>query len=104
MIDFVELVLSCGSWQEAQTIADRLLGQKLVACVEFMEIKSRFHWKGDLEKANEIKLIMTTIGRHFDAIEQEVKQLHSYETFVLQQIPITHINRAAADWLAEITD
>jgi periplasmic divalent cation tolerance protein len=102
-VPFVELVLTCGSWQEAQKIVDSLLGQKLIACAEFLEVKSRFQWKGDIETNDEIKLIMTTISDHFDTIEQEIKKLHSYETFVLQQIPITHINQAAADWLSEDT-
>lgn len=101
--NFVELVLTCGSWQEAHKIADELLTQQLVACVEFLEIKSRFHWKSQLEDAKEIKLIMTTMSEHYDQVEQTVEKLHSYEAFVLQQIPITHLNQAAADWLQRVT-
>lgn len=97
--DFVELLLTCGSLEEAQKIADSLLGQKLVACVKFEEVKSQFRWKGEIETSDEIKLSMTTIADSFDKIEAEVAKLHSYETFVLQQISITNLNQAAADWL-----
>lgn len=99
----VELILTCGSQEEAQKIADTLLQQKLVACAKFTEVKSQFRWKGEIETADEIKLSMTTIADNFDAIEAEIKKLHSYETFVLQQIPITRINKEAAEWLMEIT-
>lgn len=97
--DFVELVLTCGSWQEAQRIADALLEKHLVACVEMLGIKSKYHWQGKIEQADEIKLVMETIADNFDKVEAEVKKLHSYDTFVLQQIPLTHINKDAAKWL-----
>lgn len=101
--NFVELVLTCGGQEEAHKIADSLLAQKLVACVKFTEVKSQFRWKGEIETADEIKLSMTTIADNFDKIEAEIKKLHSYETFVLQQIPITRLNQSAAEWLAGIT-
>lgn len=99
--DFVELVLTCGSWQEAQAIADSLLQKKLVACAEFMDIKSKFHWEGRIDETKEVKLIMETISDHFEKVEKEVAKLHSYETFVLQQIPITRLSTKAASWLEE---
>jgi periplasmic divalent cation tolerance protein len=98
MPDFVELVLTCGSWQEAQRIADALLEKHLVACVEMMEIKSKYHWQGKVEQNDEIKLIMETVASNFEQIEVEVEKLHSYETFVLQQIPIVRVSADAAKW------
>ena len=50
---FVELLLTCGSWQEAQNIADVLLEQRLAVCIEFLEIKSRYLWHGRTEEAAE---------------------------------------------------
>jgi periplasmic divalent cation tolerance protein len=69
--------------------------------VKFEEVKSQFRWKGEIENADEIKLSMITIADNFDKIEAEVAKLHSYETFVLQQLPITHLNQAAIQWLAD---
>lgn len=97
--NFVELVLTCGSWQEAQKIADDLLEKRLVACVEFMEIKSRYLWHGKRDEAHEIKLIMETLADNFAKVEAAIRKLHSYETFVLQMIPITKLSKGAAEWL-----
>lgn len=99
MSQFVELVLSCGSWQEAQKIADSLLEKKLVACIEFFEAKSKYWWQGELETANEIKMIMHSAEHLFQAVETEIKKLHSYETFVLQAIPVAHVSQDALHWL-----
>ena len=95
----IQLLLTCGSWQEAQKIADALLQKRLVACVEMMEITSKYRWQGALEEAKEIKLIMETIADHVETIEQEVAKLHSYETFVLQAVSVTHMSKRAAAWL-----
>jgi periplasmic divalent cation tolerance protein len=99
--NFVEMMLTCGSWQEAQAIADALLEKRLIACAEFIEIKSKYHWQNRLENGNEIKLIMQTIAEKFDTIEAEVAKLHSYETFVLQALPVSHISKAAETWLTK---
>lgn len=97
--NFVELVLTCGSWQEAQKIVDHLLEQHLIACAEFIPIKSKFRWKDGLEESDEIKLIMESVSDYFDKVEAEVAKLHSYETFVLQALPITQLSSAATTWL-----
>lgn len=94
-VTFIELVLTCGSWQEAQAITDVLLEKRLVACVEFVEVKSRYRWKGNVEEADEIKLVMETIAGNFDKVEAEVRKLHSYDTFVLQQIPVVRVSKQA---------
>lgn len=96
--NFVQLVLTCGSWQEAQRIVDRLLEQKLIACAEFIPVKSKFRWKENIEEADEIKLIMESAQHLFDQIEAEVKKLHSYEIFVLQSLPLDRLSQEASKW------
>lgn len=97
----VELFLTCASWQEAQAITDVLLEKHLVACVEQMEIRSKNWWEGVIEDTKEIKLSMLTTADHYANIEAEVAKLHSYETFVLKQIPITRLNDDAVKWLTQ---
>jgi periplasmic divalent cation tolerance protein len=99
--NFVELVLTCGSWQEAQKIADSLLEQRLVACVEFLDISSKNWWKRELEQSHEVKLIMQSVADNFSKVESLVKKLHSYETPSLHAVPITAITSDAAAWLGE---
>jgi periplasmic divalent cation tolerance protein len=96
---FVELMLTCASWQEAQRIVDHLLEQRLIACAEFIPVKSKFRWKGAARESDEIKLIMQSAQHHFDRIEAEITQLHSYETFVLQALPIAQLSHEAAEWM-----
>ncbi len=101
-MNYVELILTCGSWQEAQKIADHLLGQKLVACVEMMEIKSKYWWEHKLEEATEIKLIMESVATNFEKVEKELTDIHSYKTFVLQMVPIQKLSTGASAWVQEV--
>lgn len=36
---------------------------------------------------------------HFEAIEKEIKALHSYDTFVLQAVPVARLSKSAEKWL-----
>jgi len=100
---FVELVLKCGSWQEAQQIADRLLEKQLVTCVEFLEIKSKYHWQKSVEEANEIKLVMESIAGNFKLVETEVAKIRSHDTFILQQVPLVNLSKKARPRLNQET-
>lgn len=91
--NFVELVLTCGSWQEAQAIADELLAKKLVASVEFL---------GQHERDG-VKLVMQSVEHLFEKIENEVKLLQSHDISVLQQIPLTNVSSEAQAWLERET-
>jgi periplasmic divalent cation tolerance protein len=103
MTEFIELFLTFPDRTEAEKIADTLLDQHLVACVKFEPVHSKFWWEGKLEEGDEIKISMLSKADNFDRIESEVARLHSYETFVLQATPITHLNKDAATWLTENT-
>lgn len=70
----VELVLTCGSWQEAQRIFDGLLERKLISGAEFLE-------------ADGIKLIMTTAEHLYEDLVTEVTKLHNGENLTLQRLP-----------------
>jgi periplasmic divalent cation tolerance protein len=99
--NFVELVLTCANQQEAETIADALLGQKLIACAKFVPVNSRFQWNGSIDTNDEILVLMETAADKFEAIEAIVANLHSYDTFVLKSMPISQISKGAAKWLTE---
>ena len=103
MDDFIELFLTCEDQAEAERIAQSLLSQHLVACVKFEPVHSKFWWKGEIDEGDEVKISMLSVADNFDAIEAEVAKLHSYETFVLQAVPLARISKDAAKWLTENT-
>lgn len=95
------LYLVCSSEEEADKIADVLLEKRLIACAKKLPVKSIFRWKGELNKADEIVLLLETEDRLFDAIEDEVRKLHSHKTFILASIPVGKASVGVAEWLKE---
>ncbi len=104
MSDFTELILACEDRAEAEKIASALLGQKLVGCVKFLPVDSQYLWHGKIESAEEVMLLMESLAGNFDRVEAEVAKLHSYDTFILQQIPIKCLSKKAEVWLKEVID
>lgn len=101
--DFIELFLTCEDRVEAEKIAHALLEKHLIACAKYVSIECSYWWEGEITEGKEVLVVMESVAKNFDKIESEVAKLHSYDTFVLQAIPITQINKDAAAWLTENT-
>ncbi len=97
--NFCQLWLSCKDAQEADKITNTLLVKHLIACAKQISVPSTYWWKGKLEQAEEVILLMESRMDLFNFIEAEVAKLHSYDTFVLEAIPISRISKKATTWL-----
>lgn len=100
-MNLITLFLSCADKEEAQKITDKLLDEKLAACVRSLNVKSDFWWEGKREQAGELQLIIETVEDKFDAIEAVVRGLHSYETFVLTAYPVIRTSAGVEEWVKE---
>lgn len=97
--DFCTLLLTCASRDEADKITNTLLVKHLVACVRQMPVTSNYRWHGKVEHEDEIMLIMESRLELFDLVEAEVARYHSYDTFVLEALPVDRVSAKAAKWL-----
>ncbi|BAI60159.1 CutA homolog [Methanocella paludicola SANAE] len=65
--------------EEAGRIADVLVAERLVACVNFGIISSVYRWEGRIQRDTEVSMLCkTTTERVLDVIKR-VKEIHSYE-------------------------
>jgi len=97
--DFCQLWLTCADKKEADKIANTLLVKHLIACAKQAPVSADYWWQGKIEHGEEILLIMESKLKLFDRIETEVKKLHSYETFVLEAVPVLKVSKKANQWL-----
>ena len=100
-MNLITLFLTCANAEEAQKISDKLLDGKLAACVRQTDVKSDYWWKGRKEHADEVQLIIESTEEKFVAIESVVRELHSYETFVLTAYPVVQASSGVQDWVKE---
>jgi periplasmic divalent cation tolerance protein len=100
---FVYATVTCKDAAEAQTIADGLLADKLIACAKITtEVSQSYWWKGVIEKGNKVMLIMETHESRLPKTEARIAQLHSYDTFVLTAVPMVYVSKDARLWLQEV--
>ena len=66
--------------EKAKYLADKILSNKLVACVNFIDIKSSYWWDGNIENSNEVKLLIKTTKMKLEETLVMLRSFHSYKT------------------------
>ena len=75
------LLSTCGSQEEARRLARELVERSLAACVNIVPgVESIYEWKGKVESAAELLLIIKTTSERRQALEEHLLSVHSYET------------------------
>jgi periplasmic divalent cation tolerance protein len=77
----ISLVLTTeASRERAEVLALALLEQRLVACVSLLPVQSHYRWQGELERAEEVQLLLKTSPELLEELRAALVVLHSYET------------------------
>lgn len=99
------VLVTCANPIQAKLISRSVVEKRLAACVNVLRspVESHYRWKGKVEKARELLLIIKTTARRLGALEREVKRLHSYEVPEFIALPIIAGSNAYLDWLDENT-
>jgi periplasmic divalent cation tolerance protein len=104
MTDFILVQTSSSSKEGAQKIADALLEKRLAAvCWVSGPITSTFWWKGKIEQEEEWICSLKVRKEGYPAIEQVIKEVHSYEIPEIVATPIIAGNQSFLDWLVSET-
>ena len=86
--DRVVLVLSTVPESESARIAEILVSELLVACVNAMPVRSCYRWKGEICRDREELLIMKTRESLFARVLERVRELHPYEVPEILALPV----------------
>ena len=101
--DFCVITTTTDSKGNADTITQKLLEQKLVACVQSSTIQSAYHWEGKIMRSEEILLQLKTKKGHFKTIQKEIEDLHSYDLPEIILLPLEEANLSYLQWIEEVT-
>ncbi|MCP9858054.1 MULTISPECIES: divalent-cation tolerance protein CutA [unclassified Cyanobium] len=91
--------------ERAEALALALLERGLVACASLHPVLSLYRWQGQLERSEEVQLLLKTSPERLEALRRTLGQLHSYDTpewihwqassegpyghWLLQQLPLS---------------
>ena len=99
------IYITAGSKEEADKLSRGLVEEKLAFCVNAVPgIQSTYQWEGKIHVDDEILLIVKTRQDRYEALEQWVKQNHSYDVPEIISLPIQkglpEYLQAIDDWVA----
>jgi periplasmic divalent cation tolerance protein len=87
---------------EAKRIAERLVSEKLAACVSMIpNVSSVYKWRGEVERAKEIMLVVKTSSEKLDQLIRRIRELHSYEVPEILALQVERGSPEYLKWLEE---
>ncbi len=101
---YAVVFVTAANKKEARKIADGVVKEHLVACVNIVEkIESIYWWQGKIEKSTEMLLIMKTKISLSEKLIKKVKSLHSYTVPEIIFLPIIDGNSDYLKWIEDET-
>jgi periplasmic divalent cation tolerance protein len=100
----VEIVINCPDRDTATRIAERLVASRLVACANIGSgIDSIYRWRGAVERACEVPLLVKTRAAHFKAVAAEAAALHPWEEPAITSVEFV-ATPSYRDWVIAETE
>lgn len=101
MSDKIVVLVTCSSPKEANKIGRAAVEARLAACANILEspIQSIYRWKGRVESAREVLMILKTSRKRFAALASEIRKLHSYDVPEIIALPVERGSRDYLKWL-----
>jgi periplasmic divalent cation tolerance protein len=102
MTDKIVVFSSCANADEAGRIARSLVDRQLAACVNIVPgVRSLYRWKGKLEDATELLLIIKTSRPLLGAVQAEIEHLHSYDLPETIAVQVVDGSERYLEWLSD---
>jgi periplasmic divalent cation tolerance protein len=88
----------------AQALARALVEARLAACVSVgAPVESLYHWRGEIETAQEVPVVIKTRADRYRAVEAEIRARHPYELPEILAVPAIDGLRPYLDWITAET-
>ena len=95
----MRLVLTtCADQASADQLARYLLAQRLVACVSLLPTTAYYHWQGELQREQEVQMLIKTSAERLSSLLEVVTRRHGYE---IPELVVLEAGAAGdyGDWL-----
>ncbi|MGQ9629876.1 MAG: divalent-cation tolerance protein CutA [bacterium] len=89
--------------EDAQRIAQTLVGRRLSACVQVIgPVSSTYWWKGKVETAEEWLCVVKSREELYEEIEGAIREVHPYEVPEILATPIVAGSEDYLRWLLDV--
>ena len=102
MTEFLQVAITTGTRDEAESIARALVEKCLAACVQVAgPILSIYRWQERVEQSEEWKLTLKTSSARMEELIAQTIELHSYDCPEVVATEIVGGNEEYLKWLGE---
>ncbi|WP_247000396.1 divalent-cation tolerance protein CutA [Halosolutus gelatinilyticus] len=89
---------------EADAIAERLVEERLAACVNQVPTTSTYRWEGEIHRDEEAVLLAKTTDDAYDDLVDRLAEIHPYDVPCIERFDETHVLDSFATWRSETVD
>jgi len=101
-LDFIIVLSTAGNIDEAERIAEQLVGNHLAACVNIVPaIRSIYRWKDAIQRDQEVLMIIKTSRDKLANVEEMIRSLHSYEVPEVISLALENGSEAYLKWFKD---
>ncbi len=87
--------------RDALKWAKSLVERKLAACVNLLEVKSLYWWKGKIEEAGENLLLIKTSSGKSEELRRVIESEHPYSVPEIVELEVEKVNQPYLRWVLE---
>ena len=104
MTDYIQVITTTNTEEEARKIQRLLIEERAAACVQIIgPISSLYWWEGKIEEAKEWICLAKARSEYYQRIESLIKKNHPYTVPEILAIPVAAGNKDYLAWINEVT-
>jgi len=104
MSEFILVISTVPNEEEGNSIAKKIVAERLAACVSLSSaVKSFYWWQDEISTDREFMLFIKTRNDLFPKLEQRIRELHSYEVPEIIGLPVCQGSQTYLDWIKKET-
>lgn len=102
--NYAFVLVTAPNLNTARKLARQALEKRLIACANLLpRIESHYHWRGKIERAAEILLILKTTRARLRELESLIISIHPYDTPEFIVLSLDSGTEKYLGWITEST-
>jgi len=102
-MEYCMILVTCAGESHARKLAEKLVRQRLAACVQIHPVTSIYTWENKIHDDPESRLIIKTRSSLYPKVEAFIAKHHGYEVPQIIKVPIEAGLTSYLNWLDEQT-
>ena len=100
----IVIYCTCPDIESAERISRHIVEQRMAACVNLIPgITSIYTWDGNIQRDQEVLLVIKSTKVRFDDIQNLISDEHPYDLPELIAVPITESSPDYLEWIKQCT-